>query len=262
MAHVDVLDTSTMPAVDSWQVESMRLTAFPAEPMKTEGQSWWADLVGYDPETVVSRAKAGQYRAEGEFEGRRLSLNNQLERIDWHLAAAAKQSEEELASLPLAGPFPEVLGSFSKIANGWLGLSPAITRLAFGGVLLQPVEDRRFGYVQIGRYLPSVTLDPDGSSDFLYQINRPRPSKVGVEGLRINRLMKWSVLMFGQFRMTLQRRMITTVGLDHGDSACRLELDINTAPDFEGVLPTDKLMGIFGELVALAGEIAAKGDIP
>jgi len=261
MAQVNVVAT-TLPTVDSWQVLSMRLTAFPAEAIKTEGQSWWPDLVGYDPETVVSRPKAGQYRAEGEFEGRQLLLSVRADRIDWNLAAIGKAPEEESATLPLSGSFPEVLGSFIKIANPWLAVSTPITRLAFGGVLVQPIENRRSGYVRIGGYLPSVALDPDGSSDFLYQINRPRPSKTGIESLHINRLTKWSVLLFHRFSVALQKTAITTVGLGSGDSACRLEVDINTAPDFEGVLPAEKLPDILQELVDLAREIATKGDIP
>jgi hypothetical protein len=262
MVEVKVIETTALPPVDSWHVGSTRVTAFTAEPTRAEGLSWWIDLVGYPPETVASRPRAGLHQEEGEFEGRRLSLQVQPERIDWNLAPVVKITEEEPASLPLAGPFPEVLGSLLKIATRWLPVAPPITRLAFGAVLAQPVEDRRTGYVQIAKYLHSLTLDPDGSSDFLYQINRPRPSKVGVEGLRVNRLSKWSVLLFQRFSVTLGKTAITTVGLASGDSACRLEVDINTAPEFEGVLPVDRLSAILQELVDLGREIAEKGDIP
>lgn len=260
MAQVNVV--GTLPPVESWQVMSMRVTAFPAEALKSEEQSWWRDLVGYDPETVFSRPKAGQYQAEGEFEGRRLSLSLRLDRIDWSLTPVVNVSEGQPTTLPLAGPFPEVLGSFMKIASHCLPLLPPITRLAFGAVLAQPVEDSRSGYVQIAKYLPSVELDPEGSSDFLYQINRPRASNVGIERLRISRLTKWSVSTVRLVSVALQKTAITTVGLGPGDSACRLELDINTAPDFEGMLPADKLPEILQELVDLAREIAAKGNIP
>src|SRR5436190_1193852 len=80
-----------------------------------------------------------------------------------------------------------------------------ITRLAFGAVLAQPTEDRHSGYVQIAKYLPSIRLDVDGSSDFLFQINRPRPSRVGIENLLINRLARWSVLIFKTFGVTLEK---------------------------------------------------------
>jgi hypothetical protein len=43
--------------------------------------------------------------------------------------------------------------------------------------------------------------------------------------------------------------------------ACRLELDINTAPDFGGVLPADRLEALLKEMVAFGREIAEKGDL-
>ncbi len=261
MAQIKAIETSTLPPLEAWQAAVVRVTAFPAQPITTE-VTWWADLMGSVPETLVSRPKAGQYRAEGEFEGRRLSLQVQPDRVDWSLAPVVKLSEDEPSTLPLAGPFPEVLISLMKVAERWLSLAPPITRLAFGAVLAQPTEDRRSGYVQIAKYLPSISLDPEGSSDFIYQINRPRASGVGIANLRINRLTKWSVLWFQRFSMTLEKMGIRTVGFAPSDSACRLELDINTAPDFQGLLPAEHLPALLKELVDLAGEIAAKGDIP
>jgi hypothetical protein len=42
--------------------------------------------------------------------------------------------------------------------------------------------------------------------------------------------------------------------------AC-LELDINTAPEFEGELSREQTQRIFSELVELAAEISVKGDV-
>jgi hypothetical protein len=45
------------------------------------------------------------------------------------------------------------------------------------------------------------------------------------------------------------------------DAACRLELDINTAADFTGVLPAPRLEVLLHELTDLGREIAQRGDI-
>jgi hypothetical protein len=42
---------------------------------------------------------------------------------------------------------------------------------------------------------------------------------------------------------------------------CHLDLDVNTAPTFTDPLPPDRLKPLFEELVELAIEIAAKGDV-
>lgn len=248
------------PPIDAWQVASMRITAFPSEVVLTDRLSWWDDAVGLPPETVVSRPKAGQYQAQGEFEGRRLTLQIQPGRVEWRVSAVLKETEEAPDLRPLLGPFTEVLTSLSKVVRPWLPQAPAMTRFAFGAVLVQPVENKRAGYILMTKYLPSVAIDPDGSSDFLYQINRPRSSATGVEGLRINRLARWSV--------QVAQQVVVTLGADiaaralNEETACRLDLDINTAPDFGRALPAGQMAALFQELIDLGREIAESGDLP
>lgn len=252
-------EPTALPPISAWQVERLRLTAFPPPMTKISQPPWWADLVGYPPETVVSRPKVGLHREEGVFEGRKLFLQIQPERIDWILTPVVPEEMPETP--PSAGPFPDALKSFVNLMERWLEVCLPITRLAFGAVLFQPVADQRAGYVQIAKYLPSLKLDPD-TSDFLYQINRPRDSTSGVPGLRINRLTKWSILLFQGFDVTLAKKELTTVGYAVEESACRLELDINTVPESAAELPRETLPRVSQELVHLGQEIATKGDIP
>ncbi len=247
------------PSIEAWQVESARVTALPSDVVSIEGMSWWEDAVGVPPEVVGSRPKIGQYQAHGEFEGRRLALQIQPGRIDWSLSGVIKTTEED-PNLPLLGPFPEVASSLSKVVIPWLAKAPSLARFAFGAILLQPVERVRDGYVLIHKYLPGLPIDPDKCSDFLYQINRPRPSATGIAGLRMNRLMKWSV--------QVAQRMTVIVGSGGVEArtlgeevACRLELDINTAPDFRQPIPPEQLGAILKELINLGYEIAEKGDV-
>ncbi len=254
-----------LPELTAWQADQLRLTAFPSEGETTLPEEWWTMLIGTAPDTLTVRPKAGLHEQVGSVEGRNLTLRLQPERIDWLLGPImASQPEEELPDTPpSAGPLPETLAFFTKIATEWIKVAPSITRLAFGAILRQPVEDRKAGYVQLGQYLPSVSLDP-AASDFLYQINRPRESATGVKGLKINRLTKWSVVLVRRLGLTLTLGKDATAKAQQAtlESACRLELDINTAPDFHAPLPHESLVDIFQELVALGTEIAAKGDIP
>jgi hypothetical protein len=146
----------------------------------------------------------------------------------------------------------------------WLSDSqiPAVTRLAFGAVIVYPVQDRETGYQVLNPYLPSVDVDPDGAFDFLYQINRPRDSSTGIESLRVNRLSRWSVVQQVYTTFELGARPGRVLALSPQQLACRLELDINTTSDFSGILPADKLPDLFQELVDLGEEIIAKGELP
>jgi hypothetical protein len=250
----------TMPPIAAWQVASMRISAFPSEVVPTERLSWWDDIVGFPPETVVSRPKAGQYQAQGEFEGRRLALQIQPGRIEWSVSPLVKASEED--SDILVGPFPDVLASLLKVVANWLPSAPALTRVAFGAILVQPVESVGSGYALLQRYLrPAVVVDPTGSSDLFYQINRPRTSTSGIEGLRINRLSKWSVQVAQRITVTLGADGVAARNLGQ-DIGCRLELDVNTGQDFASKLPAERLGALLQELPDLGSEIAQKGDIP
>jgi hypothetical protein len=248
------------PPVDAWQVESVRVTAFPSEVVPVERISWWDDIVGVPPETVVSRPKTGQYQTQGEFEGRRLVLQIQPGRIDWNVSPTVQVAEED-PKIPLLGPFTDVIASLTKVVASWLPQAPPIKRVAFGAILVQPVENRRAGYVLIKKYLPGVAIDPDGSSDFFYQINRPRPSTTPIgDDLRINRLSKWSVQVAQRVTVTIDSGGIEGRAFAE-EVACRLEVDINTAPDFSGVLPSEQLVPLLQEMTELGREIAQKGDV-
>lgn len=245
------------PDLGAWQAESLRTTSFPSSNMEFNVSDWWQDLVGEEPENRNLRPKERFQRDEGRFDGFKLTLGNRPIRIDWVASPSDVRDEFWI------GPFQDSLEPFLELMSRWFRISPPIRRLAFGAVLMQPVDDLRTGYELIAKYLPNITLDPDGSSDFSYQINRRRDSLTGIEGLRINRLSKWSVAKRGTTRIALSPKEARASFFPTSETyACRLELDINTTPDYQADLPHDQLAAIFQELVDLGKEIAIEGDIP
>ncbi len=219
--------------------------------------------MGEPPETKLLTPKRGALKEEGPLEKGRLVLNIRPMRIDW-LFQSIYDDQSESFPIPIIGPFPESLVPFFGIIERWFSLEalPELTRIALGVVLVEPVEDKKLGYQRISKYLPTIKLDTEKSSDFSYQINRPRPSTSGIKDLSVKRISRWSV--------SLHRAAAISVGPDSAEAATlgqtyfttRLEVDINTAPDFKGFLPAEHLSKILRELVSLAEEIASKGDIP
>ena len=45
-------------------------------------------------------------------------------------------------------------------------------------------------------------------------------------------------------------------------TAGRAELDMNTSPEYDGLLPHDTLPSLLQELIDLAAELAESGDVP
>jgi len=245
-----------------WEAESLRFTAFPAPIAPVEEPSWWKDLIGEPPERRMTAPKKGTLQEEGNFDGGRLVLSIQPMRIDWLLTAATRQ-EEGLETFPTVGPFAETLKTFSALIDRWIQSEtfPAVKRVALGTVLLQQVEDKHVAYGRLARYLPKVELDTLNSSDFFYQINRPRASTSGIANLKINRLSKWSVSSWRSALIAVTPGSLEQAAMGPEVFTCRLELDINTAPDSSEPLPREMLPRILQELVNLGEEIARDGDV-
>ena len=208
------------PPLEIWQVETLRTTGFPSPAAPVVASTWWKDLIGEEPETRVLQPRRGDHREEGVLDNGKLVLVVQPARVDW-LFTVADAHQIEGRSLPAISSLPQALATFHQLMLRWFALEtcPSLIRLAFGAVLFQPVDDRQTGYRRLAVYLPSVTLDPEGASDFLYQINRPRASSE-ITGLRINRLSKWSVALHGLAAFSFEP---ATVTLSPPLAACRLE---------------------------------------
>jgi len=247
--------SAPLPPATAWQVEHLRFTVL-GDTGSLDAVAAWRAVTGADPEVVANQPKQGLNQVHGKLDNlRRLTLQLQHRRIDWALVPS------DVESLPAEGFFsigdlPAALDFFSGLLNRWLPSWPSAERLALAGVLYQPQPDRLAGYQQIQQYLPTLTLDPD-SSDFLYQINRPRASQTGIPSLRINRLTKWSVAILVHLSGTDMTRL-SEVSQRH---ACRMEFDINTTPDFGGPLPQGVFPALLDEFAALVRELVEHGDV-
>jgi hypothetical protein len=239
--------------LSSWQAESLRLTVFPT-PKPYSIETWWEKLVGEPPEKTVSQPREGIIREEGPALDGSLSLIVQTTRIDWVLGPIQPPS--------LLGELPRSAEAFlSQISKWLLGDAPPAQRIAFGLATQLPVPDEAGGYHKLSKYLPGVTIDAENTSEFLYQINRPRASNSGIEGLKINRLARWSVGFIQQATFSMSDGKASAT-LQQSQFHCRAELDINTAADFGGEFTRQQSEALVRELADLALEIIKKGDIP
>jgi hypothetical protein len=244
-----------------WQAQYLRLIAFPVQPAFDYSRGWWRDLTGADPQTSTEKRQRQEREDSGPYAGIELSLAVDLLRVQW-TAALALDLANPPSGVPSIGPFLARRDWFRDLMAPWLNaLDRPIKRLAFAGALVTPVDDRRSAYERLNQYLRWVDIDP-GSSDFLYRINRPRPSNSGVTGLTINRLTTWGAMVF-----TLQRGVLIMgdPAIHHHDRGPELfatlaELDINTSADRQEGLPRERLGQIFTELTDVALDIASHGD--
>ena len=242
-----------------WYAQILRLTAFQSPESIIESTNWWNDVIGSAPDERTLKPKIGGSRESGSFEGGRLILDVAVNRVDW-LLVAIEDIAATSEAISTIGPFNSIIDKFVPLVDRWskLATCPSLNRLAFGAVLLCPVETKSAGYRILSSYLPDVIIDPEGSSDLFYQINRPRNSKGEIRGL-INRLSKWSVITM-QIAMIGPQGPVATVKSKE-NRACHLELDISTPIEYSETIEQKLISSVFNELVDLGKEIAAKGDI-
>ena len=244
-----------------WEVENLRLTAFPRFPERAHECGTWSDTIGREPDARKERPNERAIVEAGDFQDAWLTREVTPARIDWRLTMKVREDSPP-SGLPSFGPFGTVSKPFVALMKRWLKTVPPINRLAFGAVLLLPTHDRRTGYETLDQLLPSVQIDPVGMSDFSYRVNRPRHSQSKIRNLQINRLSNWSVLRVQGMQIRLSSGQSEIFENAEPLSACRLELDLNTIPELPRNLPKKYLSQLFQELVELADEITELGDRP
>lgn len=219
-------------------------------------QTLWQTITDEQPESITNQPRLGLLREEGKAFGGQCIVEQRRDRVDVVFAHA---TEDVFSPFPtLEGTYEEAVREFSRFTTKWLQKpTVGITRIAFGAVALIPQPDRETGYRQLSTLLRCAP-DP-GATDFLYQINRRRKSSV-LPGVEVNRLSKWSVSWHRMTTLPLPPAIAIAATAD-SRFACRVELDMNTAPGYEGELTHPAIVAHFQELMDLAREILERGDI-
>lgn len=243
-----------------WQVAALRLTTFlgPETELDTS-VSWWEKVTNKSPELQNNNIKLHQKSEKGIFNDITLSFDLTLGRVDWQVTGLPID-QPTINSASDFQPISNLLPILSEVASRWLTVAPPVMRLAFGAQLGIPVADRTSGYQLLSKYLSTVAIDPEGSSDFSFQINRPRRSLITPD-LKINRLSKWSVLIFTTTSLLLQNDNPVSSQRSSSFNSCFLDMDINTSATNTKEFSQDQSKAYFIELRDLGLEIAKSGDI-
>lgn len=244
------------PDPAAWSLDLIRVTAFPVADAVVTPETWWKDLLGEEASSLNVQRTHFLQQEQGEALGGVLTLSVGPGRIEWNLVPKI-EPEKPPRDFPSLGRVIEGSRQFVDLILRWVPSCPAVGRIALGLNAWVPAPDHTSAYQSLDALLPSVELDP-ASSDFRYQINRPRTNRSGLDGLLVNRLMSWSAVRMALVSIGPGLRPSRSAPL----YACRAELDINTAVDFEGPLPVERIPDLLREFLEVGLEILREGDQP
>ena len=248
MTHIDL---------KSWQTEGLRHSAFLLEPLSLTDISLWEPLLGHPPAERSSKPLEQFVKEEGPFSDGWLSVEARANRIDWRLGYNPRNIPQ---ALPVVGPYDKLQESFLSLMQQWLRTCPATNRLAYGAVLLLPRDSLSEAYSTLDGLLSDVHINSQTARDFLYRINRRRQSENLGNRVEINRLSTWSVIEIARIDIDISSGKARNILNALDGKLCRLELDINTVPEFEGPISAEEAAILTQELFTFASEIASNGD--
>lgn len=247
-----------------WFAESLRATFFPAVAPGLSPREWWTLVAGApNADLVVNEGPAGHANATATIENGNaiLQLACTPDRLDWGYAIG--MGPDETGALVPAREISavEATGEFLNRLESWMPHAPICRRIAFGAVYRAVAASKEEGYEILREQLQTVDIDPIGSSDFFYRINRPRQSKTAPFPLKVNRVAQWSVMSFhGQ--PANQNLTLTYVPQSmKSRHFCRVEIDCNTAADNADLIEKPFIGKTLRELSDLGLEIAQFGDV-
>ncbi len=245
-----------------WHVEQLRSTSFLMPMFERSAEDVFRMIAQSPPDQITENRQQAVQTAAGPFASAKLDVIRHPGRIDVLLSPAdgprASQGTRTI------GNCIEVVDSFNTGIRLWLGSRAELQRLAFGAICLHEVADRKAAYSILNQLLPTVDVDIEHSTDFFYQINRPRLVTFQDSfSCKINRLSKWSAatvvlqtVMIPGAEAAVQPPAFTATLQNH----CRAELDLSTDADIRQ-LPTHQLQEVWDKLTTFAAEILSKGDI-
>src|SRR5439155_13431650 len=242
----------------SWKVRSLRLTMFLASDAGQKASALeWEQLTRYKPENVINR---GDNQAqEGPLGPGRLLLQKQMpSRLDVLYAGFPKADspEDPVATLgdlePSSDPLVGIAQKLFQKVN-------SCVRLALGSEMVTPAGSPIEAYRLLVEHMGSASFKLAGGHEFIYQMNRPRGSKV-VPSLLVNRLTRWNASSWQP--VTFEVGGVATIVRGQPKIGAVITTDVNTGGDRTEPLPSAKLLPLLSELREMTIEIRDKGDTP
>ena len=237
-----------------WRIANLRFTAFASEmPFPATRGELFQDFFGFTHDEETDRKREFMSEFSSVKGGVLYQTTISGPKIDFTVSPALSPIEvpDGMPSLPQEGNFEAI---FSDAAKRLIKKMPRFARLAAGAHFILPSAGKEEGYRAMQIFLPTIKIDPVGSSDFQYRINRRRNLSLQEKSVSINRLVTWGCL---GFKLQMMGNTSTHVG-----DAVSAMTDVNTDPSFDiSSFTSEVQLTIIETLFNYSRELAEKGDV-
>lgn len=232
---------------EPWFAESFRLTVFSDQVIDNHAEEWWRTLAPDGQiQDINQRIKERIIVVTGELNNYRFDVQVQVNRIDFFVYTGSPLVAD--AEVAFLGKLDDCLPAFTSMMKMWFekfANDLSINRIALGGVLRLPVENKANPYEKLSRILPFVQFDKDWK-DFKFQLNRPEVFSFRDVNIDVNVILSYGVDIVRAVTIDTQNGNVVTETVD--DYLTTVGFDINTAAESEISFDQDLAMAIVDDL--------------
>lgn len=230
----------------NWVLQTIRLTIFPKEGYTNEINTLWPDHKDLSLEKHTINPKTGENILEGKFS--EMDLVNLVAsplRIEVGFLPPDTPVIMPDFKIPILGDYNDAIDKYKDIYLEWLKkVSFDQSRLALGMHILAKVSSTKEGYDLLPKFLP-FSLQYPNYKDFAIQLNKQISSET-IEDIKINQLVKINIL---RVNAGIKSSNDPNQKFDYPEQYYfHMELDINTDPESEPTISSDKLVAFYTEL--------------
>lgn len=230
---------------NSWQCLQVRVTTFHSKMREDLEQAAVAPVFSVDPESIEVKPNERRRSELATLGPGQLIYTSVLNRVDW-----IWQSRSDVEPTQVALGIPtDVVTKFVSTLEQFVVSQNDLVRIAVGGLFGIPAADRMDGYRKLDELIDELTLDPENTSEFLYQINHPSEEVfANGEKIKFNNIEKWTCRQITHGLVSIASQslsifpdsmMLTTY------ATC--ELDINTDASNVNVFSSELSKEIFSK---------------
>jgi hypothetical protein len=214
-------------------------------------------ITGEAPDTQEDRPKEGVRVQTGPFLRGSLQVILNPIRIDVMLSPVLGPEILLGGASQTLGDFATTLEDFASAIRKWLpGSGLPASRLALVAKALARADSTTAAYQILKDTLTSVIVEPGTMQDLMFRVNW-RAESAHMPERYLNRLTTWAAITAKT--QAGPAGSLPTVQVDERHYAYR-EIDVNTPAEHSEELPSDQLVPIFDELLAIVVSTAKGGE--